>query len=378
MTTGYDVSTLPDGRTRVLVHVEPFNTIGQRRQRRQGLLGQRRSSSAPPPSPTASSTPNGTVIVDGGSVPFNVQDGAEPNSPVEAIAKYGTYADNGRVPILPVNPNGCSASSNSCTGKDPTYIDELIPGFISFPGDIDWYELPGVRAGSRISVDLTNLPLDADLVLYGPSGTGTPPTLFPASAGAASRPAGRGPGARRRPGRDLDRRPGPERAASRQRIPVPGSTRVQAPMTPLSISQHSGTDPESVGVDRPRDRRRGRAWSAGTTSSPCPATTAPRRNAAVSPARPRRRPRRTRRAARRGPSRTRCPALPAIPTDPGRRQHRLPDQPEPARRDLRPDGRRRRRQQPRRPRHLPPGAPRARDRPGGRPGRRLPGRPTGL
>ena len=52
---------------------------------------------------------------------------------------------------MPVNPERVLRQLDLVHRQDPTYIDDLIPGFISSPGDIDWYELPGVRAGSRIS-----------------------------------------------------------------------------------------------------------------------------------------------------------------------------------------------------------------------------------
>ncbi len=250
VTTGYDVSTLPDGRTRVLVHVGPFNTTGSSDAIDVRVYWANAVQLGPSTASYRELTPTGTVVDPGATLPFNVQDGSEPNSPVEEIALGGSYAENGRVPKMPVNPNGCSASSNSCTGTDPTYIDDLIPGFISSPGDIDWYELPGVRAGSRISVDLTNLPLDADLVLYGPSGAGTPPTLFPASnvplPGQLVEDPGLGVGqaATSIAGQALSEL----RLDNGYKYP---DNSIQLPMTPLSISQHSGTDPESVGAIAP-------------------------------------------------------------------------------------------------------------------------------
>jgi len=100
-----------------------------------------------------------------------VGDGAEPDSPLETIAQV---AEPGMVRGAVLPTNAFCAPCASCT-----YIDSMISGFISFPGDVDWYKLPAVRAGSRITADLTNLPLDADLVLYGPSGISSSPSVFP-------------------------------------------------------------------------------------------------------------------------------------------------------------------------------------------------------
>ncbi|HEV8404110.1 MAG TPA: PxKF domain-containing protein [Candidatus Limnocylindrales bacterium] len=249
VTTGYDVSHLPDGRTRILVHVPPFNTIGSGANDVK-VFWANALQLGPASATYRELDPNGTVVDAGGSIPFNVQDGAEPNTPVEEIALAGNYSDNGRVPVLPVNANGCSSSSPSCTGLDPTYLDDLMPGFISVPGDVDWYELPGVRAGSRISVDLTNLPLDADLVLYGPAGTSTPPTLFPTSQVPLPGQLVEDPGL----GVGQAATSIASQALSELRLDngysYPDDS-LQGPMTPLSISQHSGTDPESVGVIAP-------------------------------------------------------------------------------------------------------------------------------
>ncbi len=247
ITSGYSVSTLADGSTRVLIDVpaiDPGATMWAEAYYVAPLqLG-----------PTSASyrvlDPSGPVVDPGSTLTVSLKDGAEPNTPQEEIAQLGFYSDNGRVPVLPVNPNGCSASDASCTGRDPNYIDAMIPGFISTPGDVDWYELPGVRAGSRISVDLANLPLDADLVLYGPAGTKSSPTLFPASNVPL-------PGQLvEDPGLGVGQAATALAAQALAQLPLdkgytyPDST-IQAPMVPLSISAHRGTDPESVGVIAP-------------------------------------------------------------------------------------------------------------------------------
>ncbi|MGH2464097.1 MAG: hypothetical protein ACRDGI_01405, partial [Candidatus Limnocylindrales bacterium] len=194
---------------------------------------------------------DGTLIAtDGGGGP-NVQDAAEPNSPIEDP----TIFDSGRSDkiFFPVDPAGCSSASPSCTGLDSTYIDAMVAGYISYPGDLDWYYLPNVRAGSRISADLTNLPLDADLVLYGPAGIATSPTLFPPSAsklpGLLVEDPGLGVGqaahsiATQALG-DLQLDKGYIDTLQSPPLVVPA-------MTPISISQHRGTDPESVGAIAP-------------------------------------------------------------------------------------------------------------------------------
>ncbi len=180
-----------------------------------------------------------------------VQDAAEPNSPIEDPTIYDSGRDD-RI-LFPVDPDGCSASSSTCAGLGSTYIDAMVAGYISYPGDLDWYTLPNVRAGSRISADLTNLPLDADLVLYGPSGITTSPTLFPPSTsklpGLLVEDPGLGVGqaahsiATQALG-DLRLDQGYVSTLTGSPMPVP-------PMTPISISQHRGTDPESVGAIAP-------------------------------------------------------------------------------------------------------------------------------
>ena len=163
------------------------------------------------------------------------EDGAEPNSPGEV-----NFADY-RIPGLPSNP-----------GSDPV-VDTLVTGYVSRPGDIDWYALADVEAGSRITADLTNLPLDADLVLYGPGGLAISPTLFPAAAdglpGRLVEDAGLGVGQAAtsiaaQSLADLRLDAGWTSIISPQSFP---------PMTPLSISQHRGSDAESVGTVAPVD-----------------------------------------------------------------------------------------------------------------------------
>ena len=104
-------------------------------------------------------------------------DGAEPNTPLEAI-KAGNQGFVG-IRDVPYNAGGCTSLDASCTGRSPIHTDALLSGYINQPGDIDWYRMQNVRAGSRISADLTDLPFDADLVLYGPAGLSTAPSVFP-------------------------------------------------------------------------------------------------------------------------------------------------------------------------------------------------------
>ena len=185
----------------------------------------------------------------------SVIDGSEPNTPLEALA-FGTSSPAARrVPQVPVNANGCSSANSSCTGRATTYADALLPGYIDRTGDADWYAIPSVKAGTRITADLTDLPVDADLVLYGPAGIGTTPA---ASAFATS--------AQGLPG-TLVEDPGLGVGQAARALSVNGLNDLHLDkgytdpflpdpipaMTPLSISQHSGTDPESVGVIAPVD-----------------------------------------------------------------------------------------------------------------------------
>ncbi|MGH2513318.1 MAG: PPC domain-containing protein, partial [Candidatus Limnocylindrales bacterium] len=186
--------------------------------------------------------------------PPPVQDGAEPNAPVEDPSLY----DSGREALFdfPVNPNGCSSANGSCAGRDPTYLDAMIPGYISYSGDVDWYQLPNVKAGSRINADLTNLPLDADLVLYGPSGITNSPTLFPASnaklPGLLVEDPGLGVG---QAADSIATQALGDLQLDKGYVSQFGATDGQMipPLTPLSISQHRGTDAESVGAIAPVD-----------------------------------------------------------------------------------------------------------------------------
>ena len=165
-------------------------------------------------------------------------------------ATAGFY--NRRMPSLPVNP-----------GHDPLHRHPA-PGFISTDRDIDWYRLGDVPAGSRITADLTNLPVDADLVLYGPPASTSRPPLFPATPSACPARWSRTPAwASARPRRPLAAqalaRPPAGPGLPRPDRPRPDRNPPSIKLTPLSISQHRGSDAESVGVIAPVDRRlRGR------------------------------------------------------------------------------------------------------------------------
>jgi len=182
----------------------------------------------------------------------NVVDASEPNAPVEDPA----FSSGDPLRNVPVNSGGCSSLPATCAGTDPTYVDDLVTGYISYRNDVDWYQLPNVRAGSRISADLTNLPLDADLVLYGPSSIPTPPTLFPASTvglpGTLVEDPGLGVG--RAADSIAAQALGDLQLDKGYFSPIFGPSGSQVPpLTPLSISQHPGTDPESVGAIAPVD-----------------------------------------------------------------------------------------------------------------------------
>ena len=119
----------------------------------------------------------GNIVASGTFLALATVDGAEPNTPLETIpAGLPGFT---RVPNIPYNAGGCSALDASCVGRSPLFVDALLTGFIDEPGDVDWYQIQVVRAGSRITADLTNLPFDADLVLYGPAGLATAPSAFP-------------------------------------------------------------------------------------------------------------------------------------------------------------------------------------------------------
>jgi len=163
----------------------------------------------------------------------------------------GRWVD-ARIPDLPLNPAGCSAAEASCSGKDRVYVDTLASGHVT-SGERDWFRLRDVRQGTRITADLTNLPSDADLVLYGPSGITNSPSAFPADSSSL-------PGAMVE---DADLGVG-QAAKSLARDGVAGLMLDQgwldtdtglwhAPLTPLSISQHRGLDNEAVGAVAPVD-----------------------------------------------------------------------------------------------------------------------------
>lgn len=182
----------------------------------------------------------GTTVDTIGLVPGQVRDGQE-----------GRWVD-ARIPDLPLNPDGCSAADASCAGKANLYVDALASGHLS-PRDRDWFRLRNVRKGTRITADLTNLPSDADLVLYGPAGITNSPSAFPADSSGL-------PGAMVE---DPDLGVG-QAAKSLARDGIAGlmldegwldtDTNIwHAPLTPLSISQHRGLDNEAVGAVAPVD-----------------------------------------------------------------------------------------------------------------------------
>jgi uncharacterized protein YjbI with pentapeptide repeats len=180
---------------------------------------------------------DGTVIEQKTATFSDILDGSEPNSTAD-----GPFF-NRRMPSLPVNP-----------GHDP-YIDTLATGYISTDKDVDWFELGDVAAGSRITADLTNLPVDADLVLYGPDDLDISPSLFPANAvglpGALVEDPGLGVGAvvRSLAAQALADLRLDQGYLDLTNIGTDGPPLIK--LTPLSISQHRGSDAESVGVIAP-------------------------------------------------------------------------------------------------------------------------------
>jgi len=171
-----------------------------------------------------------------------LEENVEPNSPGEG----------GRAAPMPPDPT-CSVPSPNCAPLDTEDVDAMVPGFIDRMGDVDWYVMRDVRAGARVAADLTNLPLDADVVLYGPSGIATSPSLFP----EADEPL---------PGRLVeDGELGVGQAASSLSAQAladlqldqgrvdPRTGTLVPPLTPLSMSLHRGTDAEAVGVVAPVD-----------------------------------------------------------------------------------------------------------------------------
>ena len=190
---------------------------------------------------------------------WDISDGQEPNSPFEArynpIPNAATtpLTTDSRIPNLPTNPAGCSSSNDTCAGLDRVYVDVLASGHISYAGDVDWFRVKGVKAGTRLTADLTNLPLDADLVLYGPATLAASPSLFPKNAVGL-------------PGQLIED-PGLAIGQSASSLAVsalaglrldqgytePSSGGVFAALTPLSISQHRGAENEAVGTIAPVD-----------------------------------------------------------------------------------------------------------------------------
>ncbi|HQF04369.1 MAG TPA: PPC domain-containing protein, partial [Phycicoccus sp.] len=188
---------------------------------------------------------------------WDISDGQEPNSPFEArynpIPNAATtpLTTDSRIPNLPTNPAGCSSSNDTCAGLDRVYVDVLASGHISYAGDVDWFRVKGVKAGTRLTADLTNLPLDADLVLYGPATLAASPSLFPKNAVGL-------------PGQLIED-PGLAIGQSASSLAVsalaglrldqgytePSSGGVFAALTPLSMSQHRGTRTKRAAPSRP-------------------------------------------------------------------------------------------------------------------------------
>ena len=212
--------------------------------------------------------------------------------------------------------------------------------------------MQNVRAGSRITADLTDLPFDADLVLYGPAGLSTAPSVFPNAQGLPGRfveDPGLGVGraatavaAEALTDLQLDRGyhdPFFDRPAA---TALPGADAALH----LPAPRHR---PGERGRDRPgrrqlhhRDLGLQRRPSATTRTCAGQGLRADAGGLLHRPARsPTRPPRRTR-------SRDRA-----------RRQHGVPHEPEPPGGDLRRDRCERRRDQAQRPRHLPRCTPRA-------------------
>ena len=89
----------------------------------------------------------------------------------------------GTEPLLRTTPSTQSVTviDEVTTPADATLLlaDTLAIGHTSVPGQPSYLKVPVPPAGTRVSVLLSHLPIDADLVVYSPSGNSTAPSSAP-------------------------------------------------------------------------------------------------------------------------------------------------------------------------------------------------------
>ena len=115
-------------------------------------------------------------------------------------ANAGLTLGNQSIPLVSVLLNGAGASTtasapetdggvtvadtaepgNDSTGAAPAIAaDQLVIGHLATAGDIDYYSLAAPPAGTHVHVLLSHLPVDGDLVVYGPADSTASPAAAP-------------------------------------------------------------------------------------------------------------------------------------------------------------------------------------------------------
>jgi hypothetical protein len=95
----------------------------------------------------------------------------EPGSQLDSYWSRAEVSVGGASQSVDATP-GATVDKKDATDDNPATptplsVDKLYTGHISHPGDIDNYHVGGVPAGSTVSVIMSHLPADFDLVMYG-------------------------------------------------------------------------------------------------------------------------------------------------------------------------------------------------------------------
>ncbi len=116
-------------------------------------------------------TPKNAVTCSG-TQPLAVDLQAEPSTILGPTTAGATVAvTGGSVSVTgtaPVEVTKNFIVGNTANPANPAVINTVYVGHIASPGDIDYFSVPALPAGSKLTVTLSHLANDNDLVVYGP------------------------------------------------------------------------------------------------------------------------------------------------------------------------------------------------------------------
>ncbi len=148
--------------------------------------------------------------------------GSQPLSVIASIATGGTQSAGASVNIT--DPFAGNGSPSTPSTLQP---DSLNVSFLSAPNTSAYWDI-NVPAGDSLSLDLSNLPADYDMVLYGPPTTQLSNTPKLTTAGVTDTP------------------PADQSFAGQQNAPAPGGLPILSTLPVQAISSNRGLTPEQI------------------------------------------------------------------------------------------------------------------------------------